>query len=1321
MTQNRLFPQTLTALGAILIALILTMAMLTLVHAQASPSISITKEPDQTIVTGSNATFTITVINTGDVTLTNVTVSDALVSPCNREIGNLNPGGSTNYQCTTLEPVTADFINSATVNATGELSATHVSDTDTASVDVIAPGIAIEKTPDDQTVVAGSTATFTITVLNTSDVTLANVTVSDPQAPNCAQALGSLSSGESRTHTCILADVQADFINSATVTGTPPVGPDVSDTDTANVNVINPAIEIAKTPDFQTVISGSPVTFTIALTNTGDVLLTNVTVVDALVDNCNQTLVSLAAEESTSYTCTLSSALADFTNSATVTGTPPLGEDVSDTDTAMVNVINPGIEIAKTPDEQTVTSGNAATFDIVVTNNGDAPLTGVTVSDARSPDCNRTFATLAAGGHQSYSCQATGVTDGFINSATVAGTTSNGYSVTSADAASVKLDETQTCPTDMLAYWKLDETGGDTYDDFYFGHDGECTDQCPAPATGHVNGGQAFDGNDTGIDVPAVPGNDSFNWGAEDSFSVEFWIKADSAHSCSLSNEIVVGRDDRPSSQLHWWVGVGCGSWANGAAAFVLQDRDGGDDTQFAVGTTDLTDGSWYHIVAVRDGTAHQNHLYVNGIAEASVGSATYSSGFDAPTAAINIGWLDSSHGYHFNGTADEITIYNRALSPGEVRQHHNEGLAGRWYCQAGTYAPLIVSTPVTEATIGQLYTYDVEAAGNPVPTYTLEIFPDSMTIDPLSGLISWTPTLAQQGDNNVEVKASSSEGSHTQSFTIAAAEGTICPTNMIAYWKLDETGGTSYYDFYDGLDGTCGDQCPTPATGHINGGQAFDGSSNEIDVPRDEAFDWSQTDSFSIEFWMQTDSASTCSGNQVVVGRDDSSTPLHWWVGCQNGGDSGEAAFFLIDTAGTLYSAIGTTDLTDGAWHHVVATRDAGADQIHIYVDGAVQDSTSATYGAGFGSSTAALNIGHLLGGHHFDGIVDEVALYNRTLSEAEILLHYNDRAAGPGYCINPDIAVNKTADPAIVYLGNSVTYIYTVTNPGDAPLSNVLVSDDKCSSVSFDQGDDDGDDRLDPSETWIYTCPMSPSADITNTVTVTGTHSMNGQVKDADTISVDVIAPNIAVDKTADATLIYAGETVTYTYAVTNPGDDPLSGVSVSDDKCSPVTFVEGDENSNYKLDPSETWRYSCSTTLNADVTNTATVTGTDSAGGTVNATNTAFVDVRDSTITVIKNASDDNIAFDFTLTYSGHNEPFQLKNGEGEQFSDLAPGSYTIAETVASTWKLFSITCDNGISVTHPDVPAVTINLLSGENVSCTFTNEKSLKIYLPAIVK
>jgi hypothetical protein len=157
---------------------------------------------------------------------------------------------------------------------------------------------------------------------------------------------------------------------------------------------------------------------------------------------------------------------------------------------------------------------------------------------------------------------------------------------------------------------------------------------------------------------------------------------------------------------------------------------------------------------------------------------------------------------------------------------------------------------------------------------------------------------------------------------------------------------------------------------------------------------------------------------------------------------------------------------------------------------------------------------------------------------------------------------------------------------------------------------GDSDEDDELDPGELWTYSCSMALFTDTTNVATVVGTDALSDVVSDMDTAFVSVISPAISIDKQASAPLVDAGDTVTYTYIVANPGDAPLSSVSVNDDRCSPVNFEGGDTGNAGVLDPDEIWTYTCSMVLVANTTNVAVAEGLDSLDGTVSDTDTVVV---------------------------------------------------------------------------------------------------------------
>jgi hypothetical protein len=187
---------------------------------------------------------------------------------------------------------------------------------------------------------------------------------------------------------------------------------------------------------------------------------------------------------------------------------------------------------------------------------------------------------------------------------------------------------------------------------------------------------------------------------------------------------------------------------------------------------------------------------------------------------------------------------------------------------------------------------------------------------------------------------------------------------------------------------------------------------------------------------------------------------------------------------------------------------------------------------------------------------------------------------------------------------------------NLGEGPLSEVTISDDKCSPVTLLGGDTNGDGLLDGDETWSYRCAAILAQDTTNTATAEAVDMTGMPVSpDSELAFVRVIHPAISLVKTAEPTVISAGDIVTYTYVVANAGDIPLSNVSVSDDKCSPVTLLGGDRNGNQWLEPDETWTYRCIIVVYEDTTNTATVMGTDTLGAMVTAGDTAFVDVGNS----------------------------------------------------------------------------------------------------------
>jgi uncharacterized repeat protein (TIGR01451 family) len=405
---------------------------------QLNPSIDIEKTPDnQTVRVGDDVTFTLTVANNGESDLNNVQVTDALCDTLNQTDNGdgdstLAVGEIWTYECT-VTAVDADFTNSATVTA-DDPDGRQVDDTDTADVDVIDPSIDIEKTPNTQTVVTGSSVAFDITVTNDGDVQLTNVNLTDAQCDTLTQTDNAdgdavLSVDEVWTYECTVDSATTDFTNVASVTAVDPLQGEVSDEDDAEVDVTNPSIALTKTPESQTVTVGSDVTFDIEATNDGDVDLFSINLEDAQCDAL--VLISNGDADSTmepgetwTWECTVNNVTDDFTNVATINAVDEQQNPVGDEDDAEVDVVDPGILLSKTPDSQTIYVGDDATFTISATNTGDVDLFSINLEDAQ---CDALVlisngdldSTMEPGETWTWECTVNDVTDDFTNVATI--------------------------------------------------------------------------------------------------------------------------------------------------------------------------------------------------------------------------------------------------------------------------------------------------------------------------------------------------------------------------------------------------------------------------------------------------------------------------------------------------------------------------------------------------------------------------------------------------------------------------------------------------------------------------------------------------------------------------------------------------------------------------------------------------------------------------------------------------------------------------------------------------------------------------------------
>jgi uncharacterized repeat protein (TIGR01451 family) len=366
------------------------------------PQISITKTCPQTSPVGDDVTYDITIKNEGDETLDAIVVTDTVdgdapVVVSNLFVSTLAPGASDSaqfvYDADGTEP--DPLLNSATVTASGTTSDEAVTDTDSCQTDIThAPEITVVK--DCPTSVPfGQNVTFTITVTNTGNEPLTNVSVTDAKLGGNITAAFSIPNpmpvGVPYSHQFSYAPgANEDPVqNSVTASGT---GTDsgVTDTDTSSCETDiahAPAIDVTKTCP-ETVAFGEDITYTITVTNTGNEALENVLVSDALLGGDITAAFNLAdpfpvgGQASADFTYTPGADEDPVANSVTASG---VGVDsgVQATDTAVCtsDVSNPGISIVKTVDQEVAPIGTTVTFTYVITNTGDVTLYNISVDD----------------------------------------------------------------------------------------------------------------------------------------------------------------------------------------------------------------------------------------------------------------------------------------------------------------------------------------------------------------------------------------------------------------------------------------------------------------------------------------------------------------------------------------------------------------------------------------------------------------------------------------------------------------------------------------------------------------------------------------------------------------------------------------------------------------------------------------------------------------------------------------------------------------------------------------------------------------------------
>ncbi|GEM_PF-5667738 len=358
--------------------------------------------------------YEITVTNNGNVTVKDITVEDVLTGDKSLEVGTLAPGASKTvktsaYKVTENDILAGEIKNTATATGTASNGEETKGEGDvTTETDDVDNSIEVTKKSNvDGVAKFGDTIAYTITVKNIGNVTISNVTVDDEKAGVKGKAIaGDIKPDESKSITVTYVVTEEDvlagkIVNTATAKGSDPNGDTTKDDGTKEdpTEKAAPSLFVEKTSDVEGTASlGDTITYTIKVTNNGNVTVTDITVEDELTGNTGDKALevgTLAPRKSMEVTATYVVTEEDIvagkiTNVATAKGSDPNGKDVEKDGTVENNTdtVDTTIEVVKTvksiggkADKKMASLNDEIVYEITVTNNGNVTMTNIKVED----------------------------------------------------------------------------------------------------------------------------------------------------------------------------------------------------------------------------------------------------------------------------------------------------------------------------------------------------------------------------------------------------------------------------------------------------------------------------------------------------------------------------------------------------------------------------------------------------------------------------------------------------------------------------------------------------------------------------------------------------------------------------------------------------------------------------------------------------------------------------------------------------------------------------------------------------------------------------
>ncbi|MGB5538984.1 MAG: DNRLRE domain-containing protein, partial [Gammaproteobacteria bacterium] len=232
-------------------------------------------------------------------------------------------------------------------------------------------------------------------------------------------------------------------------------------------------------------------------------------------------------------------------------------------------------------------------------------------------------------------------------------------------------------PTGPVAHWKLDDGTGTTAVDSVGGHDGTLLNG-PAWVGGQIGDALHFDGSNDRVDAGTFDVNGS-------GLTLMGWFNADALP--ATTDPRIISKASSTAEADAWWQ---LSILTTGTTRNIrLRTKAGGTTSTLIDSSTNLGAGAWYFAVGTYDAATGEMKLYLNGIEVASQ-SHPVGGAIDTNAAVpVAIGANGSAEEF-FDGTLDDVRVYDRALSVSEIATLYTAGGGG-----GGGGSPTIVEVRV--------------------------------------------------------------------------------------------------------------------------------------------------------------------------------------------------------------------------------------------------------------------------------------------------------------------------------------------------------------------------------------------------------------------------------------------------------------------------------------------------------------------------------------------------------------------------------------------------------------------------------------------------